>query len=145
MTLNELIKKGTEISRRYTTGDIPLYINGQEVDLELTEEGENGDYRIVVGIKKKPQPLPEMRIIDEVEVVVENLQRFHDLLRKGILTQVSVEGGRCMNVSLYFADNHTEAHHRDWLIQDEQERWWVMNGLYHRNMVAQGKLIKAER
>ena len=51
MTLNELIKKATAISRRFTSGDIPLFINGREVDIELEDVGENGDYRIVMEVK----------------------------------------------------------------------------------------------
>ena len=140
MTLNELIKKANAISRRFTTGDIPLYINGREVDIELNEVGTNGDYRIHLAIEKKPEPLPEMRIIDEIEVMVNNLARLNDLLSKGVLKQISVECG--YSTTVVFTDNHTEAHTGDWLVLDEHNRWWAMNGQYHKNMVKQGKLIK---
>ena len=44
MTLNQLIKNATAIARKYTTGDIPLMIYGTEVDIVLTEQGDNGKY-----------------------------------------------------------------------------------------------------
>ena len=140
MTLNKLIEKTIELSRRYTSGDIPLYINGREVDIELKDVGENGDYRIIMVVTNKPEPLPEMRIIDEIEVIVSNWARLNDLLSQGILKQITVECG--FDTTVFFTDNHTEAHTYDWLVQDEQKRWWVMNSQYHKNMVKQGKLIK---
>ena len=143
MTLNQLISKATKLSQQFTTGDIPIYVDGWEVDIDLKDVGENGDYRIIMEVNKKPIPLPEIRIIDEIEVTVDNLKRFHEMLNKGLLKAIHCERG--IAVSLDFADDHTSASNGDWLIQDEQERWWVMNKAYHRNMVAQGKIIRAER
>jgi hypothetical protein len=48
MTLNQLIKEATAISHKYTSGDIPLMIYGTEVDITLTEQGDNGQYHIEV-------------------------------------------------------------------------------------------------
>ena len=87
MKLNKLIEKAIDLSRHYTSGDIPLYINGREVDIELKDVGENGDYRIILDVTNKPEPLPEMRIIDEIEVIVSNWARLNDLLSQGILKQ----------------------------------------------------------
>jgi hypothetical protein len=48
MTLNQLIKEAAAISHKYTSGDIPLMIYGTEVDITLTEQGDNGQYHIEV-------------------------------------------------------------------------------------------------
>ena len=45
MTLNELIKNGIQISRCLTSGDIPLTMNGEPIEItDITLEGENGNY-----------------------------------------------------------------------------------------------------
>ena len=45
MTLNELLNKGISISRRLTSGDIPLTMNGEPIEIvDITLEGENGNY-----------------------------------------------------------------------------------------------------
>ena len=140
MTLNELIKKATAISRRFTTGDIPLYINGREVDIKLKEVEVNDNYRIIMDIVSRAEELTELRILDEVQVTVKHWKRFNEMLSQGLLKAVTVANGN--TVHLEFSDNHTIAHTNDWLILDEQKRWWVMNGEYHKDMVNQGKLIK---
>lgn len=140
MTVNELINKATTISRRFTSGDIPLYINGREVDIELKEVKVNDNYRIVMQIGSRAEELTELRILDEVKVTFKHWKQFNEMLSQGLLKGVrfdSMEG-----IHLEFADNHTTADTGDWLILDEQKRWWVMNGEYHKNMVKQGKLIK---
>ena len=38
MTLNQLIKEAVKISRRYTSGDIPLRMYGKDVVIRLTEK-----------------------------------------------------------------------------------------------------------
>lgn len=43
MTLNQLIKRATAISHKYTSGDIPLMIRGTEVDITLTEQQDSKD------------------------------------------------------------------------------------------------------
>lgn len=46
MTLNDLIKKGQRISWMLTSGDIPLTMNGEPIEItDITLEGENGNYR----------------------------------------------------------------------------------------------------
>ena len=140
MTINELIKKATAISRRFTTGDIPLYINGREVDIELKDVEVNDNYRIILEIVSRAEELTELRILDEVQVMVKHWKRFNEMLSQGLLKAITIANGN--TVHLEFADNHTIAHTNDWLILDEQKRWWVMNGEYHKDMVNQGKLIK---
>lgn len=45
MTLNQLINKGTSISRQLTSGSIPLKYSGMEVDIDLSlEKDEQGYY-----------------------------------------------------------------------------------------------------
>ena len=45
MTLNELLNKGKEISWMLTSGDIPLTMNGEPIEIvDITLEGENGNY-----------------------------------------------------------------------------------------------------
>ena len=45
MTLNELLKKGQKISWMLTSGDIPLTMNGEPIEIyDITLEGENGNY-----------------------------------------------------------------------------------------------------
>ena len=54
MTLNQLIKKATAFSHKYTTGDIPLMIYGKEVDITLTEHDDNG--RLCIEMNCVPTP-----------------------------------------------------------------------------------------
>ena len=45
MTLNGLINKARQISWLLTSGDIPLTMNGQPIEIyDITLEGENGNY-----------------------------------------------------------------------------------------------------
>ena len=45
MTLNELIKKANQVSWILTSGDIPLTMNGQPIEIyDITLEGSNGNY-----------------------------------------------------------------------------------------------------
>ena len=57
MTLNDLLKKGREVSCMLTSGDIPLTINGEPIEIvDITLEGENGNYWAdmkVIARKKK--------------------------------------------------------------------------------------------
>jgi hypothetical protein len=55
MTLNQLIKKATAFSRKYTTGDIPLMIYGTEVDITLTEHDDNGHLCIEMNCVPTPK------------------------------------------------------------------------------------------
>ena len=52
MTLNGLIEKLTFISRQLTSGDIPLKVDGKEVDINATLEGEQGNYWCNINIKE---------------------------------------------------------------------------------------------
>ena len=58
MTLNQLIKDATAISHKYTTGDIPLMLYGTEVDIVLTEQGDNSKYHIEVNCVPTPKEKP---------------------------------------------------------------------------------------
>lgn len=59
MTLNELIKRATGISRKFTSGDIPLMIYGTEVDITLTEQQDSKDnYYIEVNYVPTPKEKP---------------------------------------------------------------------------------------
>ena len=55
MTLNQLIKKATAFSHKYTTGDIPLMIYGTEVDITLTEHDDNGHLCIEMNYVPTPK------------------------------------------------------------------------------------------
>ena len=45
MTLNELLKKCRQISWMLTSGDIPLTMNGESIEIvDITLEGHNGNY-----------------------------------------------------------------------------------------------------
>ena len=69
MTLNQLIKDATAIARKYTTGDIPLMIYGTEVDITLTEQGENGNYYIEVNYIPTPKEKPREIVTDGADWV----------------------------------------------------------------------------
>jgi hypothetical protein len=59
MTLNDLIRRATEISRKFTTGEIPLRIYGTEVDVTLTEQEDGkGNYYIEVNYVPTPKEKP---------------------------------------------------------------------------------------
>lgn len=64
MTLNKLINDAMAISRKYTSGDIPLVICGTEVDITLAGKGEDGKYYIEINYmptpKEKPKEVIEM-------------------------------------------------------------------------------------
>ena len=57
MTLNGLINKARQISWMLTSGDIPLTMNGEPIEIvDITLEGEDGNYWAdmkVVGRKEK--------------------------------------------------------------------------------------------
>ena len=54
MTLNELLKKGQKISWMLTSGDIPLTMNGQPVEIyDITLEGSNGYHADIKVIAKE--------------------------------------------------------------------------------------------
>ena len=59
MTLNQLIKKATAFSHKYTTGDIPLMIYGTEVDITLTEHDDNGHLCIEMNYVPTPKEKPQ--------------------------------------------------------------------------------------
>lgn len=45
MTLNDLLKRGREVSWMLTSGDIPLTMNGEPIEIvDITLEGDNGNY-----------------------------------------------------------------------------------------------------
>ena len=45
MTLNELLEKGKKVSWLLTSGDIPLTMNGEPIEIvDITLEGSNGNY-----------------------------------------------------------------------------------------------------
>ena len=45
MTLNGLLKKGQKISWMLTSGDIPITMNGEPIEIvDITLEGSNGNY-----------------------------------------------------------------------------------------------------
>lgn len=66
MTLNQLIKKATAFSRKYTTGDIPLMIYGTEVDITLTEHDDNGHLYIEMNYVPTPKEKPQEIILQAV-------------------------------------------------------------------------------
>ena len=56
MTLNELLKKGQKISWMLTSGDIPLTLNGEPIEIyDITLEGENGNYWADIKAISKPK------------------------------------------------------------------------------------------
>lgn len=45
MTLNDLIRKCRSVSYKLTSGDIPITMNGQPIEItDVTLEGDNGNY-----------------------------------------------------------------------------------------------------
>ena len=58
MTLNELIKKGQRISWMLTSGDIPLTMNGEPIEItDITLEGENGNYWADMKVERKEEEI----------------------------------------------------------------------------------------
>ena len=56
MTLNDLIKKGQKVSWMLTTGDIPLTMNGEPVEIvDITLEGSNGNYWADMKVERKEE------------------------------------------------------------------------------------------
>ena len=83
MTLNQLIKDATAISHKYTTGDIPLMIYGTEVDIVLTEQGDNGKYHIEVNCvptpKEKPREIILCKFIKNYQELSRNYDRYETM------------------------------------------------------------------
>ena len=52
MTLNQLINKGTNVSRQLTSGSIPLYWDGKEVDIDLSLEKDERGYYCSMTVKE---------------------------------------------------------------------------------------------
>lgn len=56
MTLNGLLNKCRKISWMLTSGDIPLKMNGEPVEIyDVTLEGENGNYWADIKVIAKPK------------------------------------------------------------------------------------------
>ena len=54
MTLNELLKKAKHVSWLLTSGDIPVTMNGEPIDIyDITLEGSNGDYHADIKVIAK--------------------------------------------------------------------------------------------
>lgn len=54
MTLNDLIKKGQRISWMLTSGDIPLTMNGEPIEIvDIILKGENGNYWADMKVERK--------------------------------------------------------------------------------------------
>ena len=101
MTLNQLIKKATAFSRKYTTGDIPLMIYGTEVDITLTEHDDNGHLCIEMNYAPTPkekqaepseQLSPEMKALlsQKVEDLDLSVRTRNILKRNGIDTILDI-------------------------------------------------------
>ena len=58
MTLNDLIKKGQRISWMLTSGDIPLTMNGEPIEItDITLEGSNGNYWADMKVERKEEEI----------------------------------------------------------------------------------------
>ena len=58
MTLNDLIKKGQRISWMLTSGDIPLTMNGEPIEItDITLEGSNGNYWADMKVERKDEEI----------------------------------------------------------------------------------------
>lgn len=56
MTLNDLIKKGQRISWMLSSGDIPLTMNGEPIEItDITLEGSNGNYWADMKVERKEE------------------------------------------------------------------------------------------
>lgn len=140
MTLNELIKGATKVAQRYTSGDIPLWYQGQEVDVELRDVVINGETRVVMEIRHKPVELPETRLRREILICADQKPAIDELVKQGIVERAAFEFPSC-DVEVLLSDHHTHGKTGDWLVLDEQYFWRIMSGELHRQLAEQGKII----
>lgn len=140
MTLNELIEKAKKVSRKFSSGDIPLWMNGEEVDLVLRDVDGPSGLHISLEVVKKPKEMPEVRLRQEICICCDNKAQIEELLKRGIVEDVKYSLPSCdMEVSLNGC--HTKGETGDWLVLDEQYFWRIMQADWHKALKEQGKII----
>ena len=140
MTLNELIEKAKKVSRKYSSGSIPLWMNGEEVDLVLHDVDDDCGLHVNIEVFQRPKELPEVRLRQEICICCENLPQIDELLKRGIVEDVTYSLPSC-DVKLSLRDCQREGETGDWLVLDEQYFWHIMRADLHKTLKDQGKII----
>jgi hypothetical protein len=140
MTLNELIEKAKKVSRKFSSGDIPLWMNGEEVDLALRDVDDQHGLRVSLEVVKKPMELPEVRLRQEICICCDNKRKIDELLMRGIVKDVTYNIPSC-DVELSLHCFGTKGETGDWLVLDEHYFWRIMRADLHKTLKDQGKII----
>jgi hypothetical protein len=140
MTLNELIEKAKKVSRKYSSGSIPLWMNGEEVDLALRDVDDQHGLHISLEVVKKPMELPEVRLRQEICICCDNKAQIEELLKRGIVEEVTFSLPSC-DMKVLLRDSQTKGETGDWLVLDEHYFWRIMRADLHKTLKDQGKII----
>ena len=140
MTLNELIERAKKVSRKYSSGSIPLWMNGEEVDLVLHDVDDQRGLHISLEVVKKPMELPEVRLRQEICICCDNKRKIDELLMRGIVKDVTYSVPSC-DVKLSLHCFGTKGETGDWLVLDEHYFWRIMQADWHKTLKEQGKII----
>ena len=140
MTLNELIEKAKKVSRKYSSGDIPLWMNGEEVDLVLRDVDDPRGLHISLEVVQKPTELPWVRLRKEICICLDNKPQLDELLKRGIVKDMTYSLPSC-DMELHLRDSQMKGEAGDWLVLDEQYFWRIMRADLHKTLQDQGKII----
>lgn len=140
MTLNELIEKANKVSRKYSSGDIPLWMNSEEVDLVLHDVDDDCGLHVNIEVFQRPKELPEVRLRQEICICCDNKAQIEELLKRGIAEDVKYSLPSC-DIEVLLRDSQTKGETGDWLVLDEQYFWGVMQADWHNTLKEQGKII----
>ena len=140
MTLNELIEKAKKVSQKFSSGDIPLWMNGEEVDLVLHDVDDDCGLHISLEVVRKPKELPEVRLRQEICICCDNKRKIDELLMRGIVKDVTYSIPSC-DVKLSLHCFGTKGETGDWLVLDEHYFWRIMRADWYKTLKDKGKII----
>jgi len=86
---------------------------------------------------------PVVHIKREIQVTMQNFNKFQELEKNGVITEWSFDTSRTPMFSVKMSDNDTIVEDFGWLIQDTEGRWWGIDNSYHR-MLEKYQKIKME-
>ena len=140
MTLNELIEKAKKVSRKYSSGSIPLWMNGEEVDLVLHDVDDDYGLHVNIEVFQRPKELSEVRLRKEICICLDNKPQLDELLKRGIVEDMTYSLPSC-DMELHLRDSQIKGETGDWLVLDEHYFWRIMRADLHKTLQDQGKII----
>lgn len=139
MTLNDLIKKSTQLSRRYSSGDVPLTIDGHPVDIVLQDITDEQGIRIAVTIQKHTQELQELCIRRAVCINIDYVHTLNALHKQGVISVLDYNTGD-QRISVVL-NNGTNGETDDWLVLDKKYQWRILTKTTYLELLNNNKII----